>query len=62
MPIDLHRSSDGADMLVPLISELNDDIAGIPLHQLVPANLTCRKYSPLYGIIQAVEPGANVIT
>ena len=61
MPLDLHRSGDGAHSLVPVIPHFDDDVARLALCELVAANLTRREDSFLHGSIEAGELVALLI-
>jgi hypothetical protein len=55
MPLNLHRSGDGADPLVLSVPHFNDDVVGLALCELVATNLTGREDSSLHGSVQAAE-------
>jgi hypothetical protein len=59
--LDLHRGGYCADPLVLLVPHLDDDIAGIALHQPAGSNLRRRAGRRLHGSLKAVELGALVI-
>ena len=61
MPLNLHRSGDGADPLVPFVPHFDDDVARLALCELVAANLTRREDSSLHGSVQAGELVALLI-
>src|SRR5918993_4927330 len=61
MVLNLRRSGDGADSLVPFVPHFNDDVVGLAFCELVAANLTRREDSSLHSCVQAGELVALVI-
>nr|WP_201864000.1 hypothetical protein [Microvirga soli] len=61
MPLDLHRSSDGADPSATLVPHLDDNITDIALGRPVCSDLCRRLTGSLHGSVHTVELGAFII-